>query len=102
MSKTDMSWNMTTPHVEGLAARQAHADIPESSFERELGKEGFSGAASHMYHRNPPTAWLDVEGSIRPRALKPGIVAKATVSPLAALTILSNAHVKIRYWKSDQ
>ncbi len=53
--------NLATPHVEGFASKQAHADIPEKSFERELGREGFMGAATHMYHRNPPTAWLDVE-----------------------------------------
>jgi len=39
------------PKVEGRASRQAHADLPEGTFERELGKEGFFGPATHMYHR---------------------------------------------------
>jgi hypothetical protein len=29
--------------VEGVASRQAHADLPEGTFEREIGKEGFYG-----------------------------------------------------------
>ena len=45
------------PKVEGLASRQAHADLPEGTFERELGKEGFFGPATHMYHRHAPTGW---------------------------------------------
>ena len=97
-----MSANLSTPHVEGLAARQAHVDLPANSFERELGREGFAGQASHMYHRNPPTAWLEAEGPIRPRALKPRVVASSAASPWDALGLLSNAHVKVRYWKSDR
>src|ERR1035438_3133488 len=37
------------PRIEGLASRQAHADLPERTFERELGKEGFFGPATHWY-----------------------------------------------------
>jgi len=29
--------------VEGIASRQAHADMPDGTFERELGKGGFFG-----------------------------------------------------------
>ena len=43
------------PRVEGDASRQAHADLPRGSFEREMGKEGFFGPASFFYHRHPPT-----------------------------------------------
>ena len=32
------------PKVEGTASRQAHADLPADTYERELGKEGFYGA----------------------------------------------------------
>ena len=45
------------PHVEGQASRQAHADLPEGTVERELGKEGFFGPATHMVHPRPPTGW---------------------------------------------
>ena len=56
------------PRIEGHASRQAHADIPEGTYERELGKEGFFGPATHMYHRHPPTGWIDWEGPLRPHA----------------------------------
>ena len=46
------------PRVEGRASRQAHADLPDGTFERELGKEGFFGPATHMYHSHAPTGWL--------------------------------------------
>jgi homogentisate 1,2-dioxygenase len=97
-----MDRTLSTPHVEGLASKQAHADIPEKSFERELGREGFMGAATHMYHRNPPTAWLDVDGPIRPRALAPRNVIEATRSPWQALGLLKNPHVQVRFWRADK
>ena len=43
------------PRVEGISSRQAHADLPEGTYERELGREGFFGPATQMYHRHPPT-----------------------------------------------
>ena len=56
------------PRIEGRASRQAHCDLPEGTFERELGKEGFFGPATMMYHAHPPTGWLGWEGPLRPRA----------------------------------
>ena len=56
------------PRVEGRASRQAHADLPEGTFEREMSKEGFYGPATQMYHTHPPTGWTDWEGPLRPRA----------------------------------
>ena len=45
------------PRVEGQATRQAHADLPDGTFEREFGRDGFFGPATHIYHRRPPTGW---------------------------------------------
>ena len=94
--------NLIIPHVEGQAARQAHADIPPGTFERELGRDGFSGAATHMYHRNPPTAWVDISGSIRPRAFDPASTVSPTTSPWDAMTLLHNPNLCIRYWRIDR
>ncbi|MCC2665409.1 MAG: homogentisate 1,2-dioxygenase, partial [Geminicoccaceae bacterium] len=33
------------PLTQGRASRQAHADFPAGTYERELGKEGFFGPA---------------------------------------------------------
>ena len=55
------------PVTRGRTSRQAHADLPAGTYERELGKEGFFGPATHMYHSHPPTGWIDWEGPLRPR-----------------------------------
>ena len=47
------------PKIEGNASRQAHADLPTGTYEREISKEGFFGPSAHIYHRNPPTGWTD-------------------------------------------
>ncbi len=56
------------PRIEGKSSRQAHADLPEGTYERELGREGFFGPATQMYHTHPPTGRSDWEGPLRPRA----------------------------------
>ena len=56
------------PKVEGETSRQAHADLPAGTYEREIGRDGFFGPATHLYHRHPPTGWTSFEGPLRPRA----------------------------------
>lgn len=87
------------PHVQGVASRQAHCDLPEGSYEREIGKEGFFGPTTHMYHRHPPTSWSDFQGDLRPRAFDTNNLAVNADSPWGATTILSNAHCCIRFWE---
>jgi homogentisate 1,2-dioxygenase len=52
----------------GKAPDQAHVGIPEGLCEEEHGREGFSGSASHLYRTHPPTAWIKIEGPLKPRA----------------------------------
>jgi homogentisate 1,2-dioxygenase len=87
------------PRVEGRASRQAHADLPDGTFERELGKEGFFGPATHMYHAHAPTAWASWEGPLRPRAFDLAKLDQATASPWQAGMVLYNANVKLRHWR---
>jgi homogentisate 1,2-dioxygenase len=89
------------PRVEGLASRQAHCDLPDGTYERELGKEGFFGPASHMYHTHPPTGWSDWEGPLKPRAFDLVKLEGLTNDPWAAPVLLSNPHVSMRLWRSD-
>ena len=42
--------------AQGRHSRQAHADLPDGTFEREISKEGFFGPAAFLYHRRPPRA----------------------------------------------
>ena len=89
-------------HVEGEATRQAHADLPEGTYEREISKNGFFGPAAHIYHRNPPTGWIDWEGPLRPRALDLCALNRIEASPWDAPTVLHNAHCKIRFWRAPE
>ena len=56
------------PRVEGTASRQAHADLPPGTYEREMSKEGFFGPAAFFHHRHPPTGWSNFEGPLSPHA----------------------------------
>lgn len=56
------------PLVKGVHNKQAHVDVPEGTFEEELGREGFFGPAAHLFHKNPPTGWVDIQGECRPQA----------------------------------
>jgi len=89
------------PRVEGLASRQAHAALPEGTWERELGKEGFFGPATQMYHVNPPTGWVDWEGPLRPRAYDLAKLGSGDGGPWQAPEILANAATRIRFWRTS-
>ena len=87
--------------VEGTASRQAHTDLPEGTYEREMSKEGFFGPAAHLYHQRPPTGWIDWEGPLRPRAFYLNQLNYRPNSPFEAATVLHNAHVKLRFWRAS-
>lgn len=90
------------PRVEGTASRQAHADLPPGSFERELGKEGFYGPSTQMIHRHPPTGWSRFEGPLRPRAFDTNRLEKHADSLWDAALLLSNPYLQIRHWRAQQ
>jgi homogentisate 1,2-dioxygenase len=56
------------PLSRGRVTKQAHVGLPEGTFEEEHGREAFDGRASHLYRTHPPTAWIRIEGDLRPRA----------------------------------
>jgi homogentisate 1,2-dioxygenase len=86
------------PRVEGETSRQAHADLPAGTYEREIGREGFFGPATHLYHKHPPTGWTSFEGPLRPRAFDAAAAAEESGNPFAAAPLLSNAALKFRIW----
>ncbi len=90
------------PRIEGRAPRQAHADFPRELYERELGREGFFGPATHMYHQNPPTGWTSFEGPLRPRAFYLARIEDTHPSPFDAVRFLFNAHCKMRFWRAPK
>lgn len=89
------------PKTEGNTSRQAHANLPEGTFEREMGKEGFFGPASHLYHAHAPTAWVDFEGPLRPHAYDASKSIKKVASPWSRQVILDNRFCEIAWWQTD-
>src|SRR5919106_1823226 len=92
---------ISIPRIEGTASRQAHADLPEGTFERELGREGFYGPSTQMHHRHPPTGWIQVEGPLRPRAFDTTKIPGTSISPWQATPLLGNQRVQLRLWRTD-
>lgn len=91
------------PIREGNTSRQAHCDLPEGTYEREMGREGFFGPASHLNHANPPTGWIDWEGPLQPRAFNLNrLPSEAGDCPWQAHELLYNADVQVRTWRSDK
>src|SRR5436305_1699454 len=89
------------PHVEGTASRQAHADLPPGTYEREMGKEGFFGPSTQLYHAHPPTGWTSWEGPLRPRGFDLNRINAIAASPWEADAVLSNAHLRFRQWRTE-
>lgn len=90
---------ISASRIEGEASRQAHADMPAGTFEREMSKEGFFGPAAFLHHRRPPTSWSKFEGPLRPRAFDLAALDGTEASPWNAPVVLKNAACEVRFWK---
>lgn len=95
---------ITFPHREGVCSKQAHADFPEEAmFEREAGRSGFFGPASHFHHRHAPTGWSEWKGDLKPRAFNFNQVDCARQpSPWQVPKLLHNRHCKVRVCRCEQ
>ena len=87
------------PRADGTHSRQAHADLPAGTFEREMGKEGFFGPTAHFHHRHPPTGWTSFTGALNPHAYDLNKLPASGGSPWSATPFMGNGDVKIRHWK---
>lgn len=94
-------WIMPS-RVEGNASRQAHADMPTGTYEREISKEGFFGPAAFLHHKRPPTGWVKFEGPLRPRAFNLAALEESADSPWSAARVLHNAACDIRFWRLNR
>ncbi|WP_438863919.1 homogentisate 1,2-dioxygenase [Neptunicella sp.] len=92
------------PRQQGTISRQAHADFPEQGiYEREVGRSGFFGPATHFHHRHAPTGWSDWQGPLRPRLFDLNKLNENNAeSPWDAAEILHNAHCRYRLWHCRQ
>jgi homogentisate 1,2-dioxygenase len=93
---------ISASRVEGEASRQAHADLPPGTYEREISKEGFFGPAAFLHHKRPPTGWSNFEGPLRPRAFDLAAMNASEGSPWAAPRVLHNRATELRFWKLAQ
>lgn len=95
---------ITFPHREGNCSKQAHSDFPdEAIYEREAGRSGFFGPATHFHHQHAPTGWTEWEGELRPRAFNFNQVTQASQTcPWLVPHLLHNHEVKVRVWKLDK
>jgi homogentisate 1,2-dioxygenase len=87
------------PKREGRHSRQAHADLPAGTYEREMGKEGFFGPSAHFHHQHPPTGWLKFEGALKPRAFDLGKLACDGTDVWHAARLLGNGDMQLRIWR---
>jgi homogentisate 1,2-dioxygenase len=90
------------PRVEGEASRQAHADLPAGTYEREIGRDGFFGPATHIYHKHPPTGWSAFEGPLRPRAFDAVQAVAWTPSPMDCMRLMKNASLDLSIWATEK
>ena len=88
--------------MEGKSSRQAHADLPNDTFEREMSKEGFFGPSAHIYHRNPPTGWIDWDGPLRPRAFNLNNLTQNVDCPWNSVELLFNENCRIAMWRASK
>ncbi|MBC2874681.1 MULTISPECIES: homogentisate 1,2-dioxygenase [Streptomyces] len=61
---------MYAKHAQGRISPQAHAQVPEGTYEEHHARQGFEGEVSQLYHAHPTTDWLRVEGPVRPRGIQ--------------------------------
>ncbi|MCC6278191.1 MAG: homogentisate 1,2-dioxygenase [Oligoflexia bacterium] len=80
----------------GKTTRQAHVEIPKGTYEDEHGRKGFFGRASHLYHKNPPTNWVKIDGPCKPRAYNL-LKTNAQTDPWQATFVLENEDVKLGF-----
>jgi homogentisate 1,2-dioxygenase len=90
------------PRIEGETSRQAHADLPAGTYEREIGRDGFFGPATHIYHKHPPTGWSSFEGPLRPRAFDAKKAVGWSLSPFDSARLLKNASVDFGIWATEK
>lgn len=86
----------------GTYSKQAHVNLPAGTFEREAGREGFFGPATHLHHKHPPTAWKSFTGNLKPRAFNPNKWQKNSHRcPFHADELLKNKQCHLRMWHTN-
>ena len=84
----------------GRVARQTHVGVPAGLVEEEHGRDAFAGPVSHLYRSQPPTAWVDVDGPLRPQAFDLNRLEPADAEDPAGGRALVLGNHDLRVWVS--
>ena len=66
-----------------------------------LVKKVFFGPSAHIYHRNPPTGWIDWDGPLRPRAFNLNQLSQNLDCPWNSFELLFNENCRIGMWRAS-
>ncbi|MBN8530924.1 MAG: homogentisate 1,2-dioxygenase, partial [Alphaproteobacteria bacterium] len=92
---------ITFPPSAGTFSRQAHCALPENTYEREFGREGFFGPTTHLHHKHAPTGWVKWEGPLKPRAFDFVKLDASTDCPWKAMETMGNRSFALRFWRTN-
>jgi len=86
----------------GLYTKQAHVRVPKDHFEEEHGRKGFFGRVSHLYHTTPPVNWVNIEGPLKPRSIKPIFDFQAPKNTFTSLLYNQDCHLYFAEFNENQ
>lgn len=89
------------PSSEGQCVSRPDMHGEQKTYQREVGRAGFQGPASQIYHRHAPAGWAVFEGPLRPRAFSMSKLSPGPACPLQARRVLHNDRMELRYWKTE-
>ncbi|HEU0132875.1 MAG TPA: homogentisate 1,2-dioxygenase [Mycobacteriales bacterium] len=82
----------------GRVAKATHVGIPADLTEEEHGRAAFAGPVSHLYRTIPATAWIDVDGPLRPAAFDLNLLSPPDADDPEGLStaVLYNDDLRVR------
>jgi homogentisate 1,2-dioxygenase len=88
----------------GEVPRQARVAVPHALREEHVSRQGFAGQTAMLYHRNPPTRALRVEGPMVPMACDVATLATADHEDARGTPqrVLSNADLRLSISRRTQ
>src|SRR5437764_12397709 len=84
----------------GRVAKATHVGIPADLVEEEHGRAAFAGPVSHLYRTESPTAWVAVDGPLRPSAYDLNLLSTPDQGAFET-TVLYNDDLRIAISRAD-
>ena len=94
------------PLIKGKSSRQAHTNLPlennKTTYEEEIGRQGFFGKATHFYHINPPTGWTNIEGDFKPHLINTNKIEPSDKADPWGYPTLFMKNSDVQFWISKR